>query len=154
MAREYIIIKQYMHSAIFPAECTKEYYKCTAAKRDKEALAADLAANADALKKAREAVESVCQRLQKAKAQNVISILTKRLERLYKKIAVCEAYAPKDYIIRAKKLKDKAEAVRLIEAAGLEKIMADENGIVWDTPARAFSTKYKGNIEIPSNIGY
>lgn len=154
MAQEYIIIKQYLHSAIFPTECTKEYYKCTAAKRDKKALAADLADNAEAMEKAQKAVESVCQRLQKAKAQNIISILTKRLERLYKKIAACEAYAPKGYVLRAKKLKGKADADRLIEAAGLEKIMDDENGIVWDKPGKTFSTKYKGNIEIPSNIGY
>lgn len=42
------------------------------------------------------------------------------------------------------KILTKEEAKRRVEALGLVRVYRDENGVIWDTPDKAFFTEFEG----------
>lgn len=152
MAQKYIIIKQYLHSAIFPTECTKEYYKCTAAKKSKKALAQEYKSNEESIKSVTAKIEEAKEAFCKTRGDKTRARLYARLVDEYRTLFRLRAFEPKDYILRYKKV-DHQDAKALIEVAGLKPVLDNEDGTIWDTPGRFFQ-KFQGNITIPTNIGY
>lgn len=152
MAQKYIIIKQHLHSAIFPTECTKEYYKCTAAKKSKKALAQEYELHEGYIKSVTDKIEEMKEQFCKTRGNKTQARIYDRLMVEYAILNRLRAFEPKEYILRYKKV-DRQDAKALIEAEGLKPVLNNEDGTIWDTPD-CFFQKFQGNITIPTNIGY
>lgn len=150
--KDYIVVKQVMHGFQFHDNCSTEYLQCFVERKEAAALAREVAEIETKIKKALAEKKDLEERANKTDIDTLKNRLLSRARRAGRRADYLREFHPREYVMRYRKV-EKAEAYKLIDDASLEIAVQCPDGIIWDTPDKAFLTRYQRNVTIHDTLG-